>query len=77
MTERPFRIYRTGIVGPSLYDTQPTIEGAQASVRTGKVEYPDAEFTIKYGERGGPAETDPERPYCKPDQSCCDFCCGN
>jgi hypothetical protein len=27
--------------------------------------------------RGGPTEADPERPYCKPDQSCCDFCCGN
>lgn len=27
--------------------------------------------------RGGPTETDPDRPYCKPDQSCCDFCCGN
>ncbi|WP_156795572.1 hypothetical protein [Bradyrhizobium icense] len=27
--------------------------------------------------RGGPTESDPDRPYCKPDQSCCDFCCGN
>lgn len=27
--------------------------------------------------RGGPTESDPNRPYCKPDQSCCDFCCGN
>lgn len=26
---------------------------------------------------GGPTEADPNRPYCKPDQSCCDFCCGN
>lgn len=29
------------------------------------------------GDRGGPTETDPNRPYCKPDQSCCDFVCGN
>lgn len=27
--------------------------------------------------KGGPTVTDPDRPYCKPDQSCCDFCCGN
>ena len=27
--------------------------------------------------KGGPTENDPDRPYCKPDQSCCDFCCGN
>jgi hypothetical protein len=26
---------------------------------------------------GGPTEAHPDRPYCKPDQSCCDFCCGN
>lgn len=28
-------------------------------------------------QRGGPTEKEPERPYCKDDQSCCDFCCGN
>lgn len=27
--------------------------------------------------RGGPTVEDPDRPYCKPDQSCCDFACGN
>jgi len=27
--------------------------------------------------RGGPTEQHPDAPYCKPDQSCCDFCCGN
>jgi hypothetical protein len=27
--------------------------------------------------KGGPTEKCPDRPYCKPDQSCCDFCCGN
>lgn len=27
--------------------------------------------------RGGPTVTDPDRPYCKDDQTCCDFCCGN
>lgn len=26
---------------------------------------------------GGPTIAEPERPYCKPDQSCCNFCCGN
>jgi hypothetical protein len=28
-------------------------------------------------EKGGPTVKEPNRPYCKPDQSCCDFCCGN
>jgi hypothetical protein len=27
--------------------------------------------------KGGPTEQHPDAPYCKPDQSCCDFCCGN
>lgn len=27
--------------------------------------------------RGGPTEKHPDAPYCKPDQSCCDFVCGN
>lgn len=27
--------------------------------------------------KGGPTENNPTRAYCKPDQSCCDFCCGN
>jgi hypothetical protein len=27
--------------------------------------------------KGGPTEAHPDAPYCKPDQSCCDFCCGN
>jgi hypothetical protein len=27
--------------------------------------------------KGGPTEMFPDAPYCKPDQSCCDFCCGN
>ena len=26
---------------------------------------------------GGPTVAEPDRPYCKPDQSCCDFTCGN
>ena len=77
MVDRPFRIYRTSVVGLSLYDTQITREGAEASVLTGKVEYPKAIFSIQDGTKGGPTETDPLRPYCKPDQSCCDFCCGN
>lgn len=29
------------------------------------------------GESGGPITTHPERLYCKSDQSCCDFACGN
>ena len=29
------------------------------------------------GASGGPTEHDPDRPYCKPDQSCRDFTCGN
>jgi hypothetical protein len=31
---------------------------------------------MNYG-KGGPTEKCPDRPHCKPDQSCCDFCCGN
>jgi len=27
--------------------------------------------------RGGPTVDDPYRRYCKDDQTCCDFCCGN
>lgn len=27
--------------------------------------------------RGGPTETYPDRPCCKDDETCCDFCCGN
>lgn len=27
--------------------------------------------------KGGPTEAEPDKPYCKEDQSCCDFCCGN
>lgn len=27
--------------------------------------------------KGGPTEQFPDAPYCKPDGSCCDFCCGN
>ena len=27
--------------------------------------------------KGGPTEKYPQRRYCKDDQSCCDFCCGN
>ena len=26
---------------------------------------------------GGQTEAEPDRPYCKHDQTCCDFCCGN
>lgn len=49
----------------------------------------DAEYSLKMDReleqrrregkatKGGPTVTDPDRPYCKPDQSCCDFCCGN
>lgn len=37
-----------------------------------------AMVTIKSGgNKGGPTESNPDRPYCKPDQSCCDFVCGN
>lgn len=32
---------------------------------------------VRPDKRGGPTETDPDRPCCKPDGSCCDFCCGN
>jgi hypothetical protein len=46
MMDRPYRIYRTSVVGHTLYDTQETREAAEASVRTGKVEYPNDGFYI-------------------------------
>jgi len=74
---RPYRIYRLSLVGRVLYDTQCTCEAAQASVRTGQIEHPSERFSIQSGNKGGPSESDPNRPYCKPDQSCCEWCCGN
>ena len=47
---RPYRIYRTSVVGLSLYDTQPTQEAAESSVRTGQVEYPEETFSIQHEE---------------------------
>ena len=32
---------------------------------------------VRMPTRGGPTEEFPDAPYCKPDQSCCDFACGN
>lgn len=32
---------------------------------------------IRAARHGGPTLTEPDLPYCKPDQSCCDFTCGN
>jgi hypothetical protein len=32
---------------------------------------------IRSARSGGPTVAEPDRPYCKPDQSCCDFTCGN
>jgi hypothetical protein len=37
----------------------------------------DRKFTDDLPAKGGPIVGEPDRPYCKPDQSCCDFCCGN
>lgn len=46
----------------------------------GQIESLTNALQVEFGQtasRGGPTEADPDRPYCKPDQSCCDFCCGN
>jgi hypothetical protein len=37
----------------------------------------DAVLSSDKPTRGGPTEAHPDAPYCKPDQSYCDFCCGN
>ena len=55
--DRPYRVYRSSVVGKSLYDTQPTIEAAESSLRTGRVEYPTAQFWI---ERKPAVDTKPE-----------------
>ena len=36
-----------------------------------------AELKRKKECKGGPTKAKPDQPYCKPDQSCCDFTCGN
>lgn len=44
---RPFKVYRRSVVGRTLYDTQPTMEAAESSMRTGRIEYPDQQFEIE------------------------------
>lgn len=49
-------------------------------VDNGDILYLDFEHLVPretVAAKGGPTVTDPDRPYCKPDQSCCDFVCGN
>lgn len=41
------------------------------------IEWRKNQRLAEIGEHGGPTVQDPDRPYCKPDQSCCDFVCGN
>lgn len=38
---------------------------------------PETATVSRQPTRGGPTEAHPDAPYCKPDQSCCDFICGN
>lgn len=42
-----------------------------------EADYLDEQSQIGRVPHGGPTEANPNRPYCKLDQSCCDFCCGN
>ena len=53
--------------------------GTDADEAAKRHEGPHATWCVHFREsqRGGPTVTEPDRPYCKPDQSCCDFCCGN
>jgi hypothetical protein len=44
---------------------------------TGATEAEAIADLIENNDAGGPTEEKPNRAYCKPDQSCCDFCCGN
>jgi hypothetical protein len=46
MTERPFKIYRYGDVGRTLYDTQCTKEAAKASAVTARREYRDQKIEV-------------------------------
>lgn len=43
---RPYKVYRGSVVGRTLYDTQPTREAAESSIRTGKIDYPNDAFYI-------------------------------
>jgi hypothetical protein len=56
---------------PSLIQGEADIlRRVAVELRKAKAEYPPSA-------KGGPTLADLDRPYCKPDQSCCDFCCGN
>lgn len=59
---RPYRVYRTSIVGLVLYDTQQTREGAESSICTGQVEHPNATFSIEFRERTEAVTEDGELP---------------
>lgn len=54
------------------------VESYEACIAAG-IETCTGEEFEKAGQprRGGPTEKFPNAPYCKPDQSCCDFVCGN
>lgn len=57
---------------------QAALANYEACIAAG-IENPTREEFEKVREptRGGPTEEFPNAPYCKPDQSCCDFVCGN
>jgi len=46
-------------------------------IGTGATEAEAIADLIDNNDAGGPTEEKPNRPTCKPDGSCCNFCCGN
>jgi len=62
----------------ALAKAQAAVESYEACVLAGIETCTRDEFeNARMPTRGGPTERFPDAPYCKPDQSCCDFCCGN
>jgi hypothetical protein len=62
----------------AISKAQTAMENYDACVSAGIEELSSEEFSkVSMPTRGGPTEKHPDAPYCKPDQSCCDFTCGN
>lgn len=62
----------------ALAKAQAAVESYEACVLAGIERCTREEFeSARLPTRGGPTEKFPDAPYCKPDQSCCYFICGN
>jgi hypothetical protein len=58
-------------------DLEALLHRCSAREQAGNGPHTDKVSLMKKSVRGGPTEKYPNRRYCKDDQSCCDFCCGN